>query len=782
MSTTENLAIVINAEVTQPIRGLDSLGAGLARVGGQVVSFRTQLAGGTTALTTFANGATTTAASVGKLAPPLTQFTGSLQVFVAQARQGQLSFTGLANGAVNAGRAVTAAGSQISRGGGAAAVSLQNLGRVASDAPFGFIAIQNNLDPLIDSFSRLSTANGGLGGAFKALGASLAGPAGIALAFTLVSSTVTVLIQKYGSLGNAFAALNPFISEAGRQQVAFSNAAKQGGEAAQEELVHVSLLYKASQDLNVPLADRKRIVDQLQQQYPQTFKGLSDEAILAGGAAKAYDQLTKSLLATATVKATEGLLVEQQKKLFDLTLEAQDIQKIYDNINKGNGSGLIGIASASAKTTALAQVQARLNDNKAKQLEIDAQTKTIQEAQLSLIRKYGATAAGISSAGFKDTATVLQTLNQGLADVNTKTKLLGSTAKDDAAQKVALLKTALSDLLDLGLKPTSTEVQSVAAQLRQLAPVAATKNVKTVSEIVQQLQKDLKGLDVAFLGVGTSVQGLVQVEGPGLPGITTQIRNLGGDMKQLNIDKINKIAAALKDLGEVGVKPGDKIFNDLSTQVDFFQTILNKTPVTLKIAPTIDTKSATAAKNTAAIDAVTKGIKMKFRDGMVDVSKIVNDALKGGAADGISTIVEGLGTAIGGGGLKSALGGFITAIASFGQSLGKQLIAQGIALTAFNASLKTLNGPTAIIAGAALIAASAAFRSLAGKGVSAFATGGTVFGPQLAMIGDNPGREEHIIPSEVLDKMNGGAGGTLEARFSVNEMIIWLNRGKRSNA
>jgi len=90
---------------------------------------------------------------------------------------------------------------------GQATLALSNLGRVASDAPFGFIAIANNIEPLIQSLQGLGKTSGGIGGTLKALGASLIGPGGLLLGFSLVSSAITVAVQKYGSLGNAINAL-----------------------------------------------------------------------------------------------------------------------------------------------------------------------------------------------------------------------------------------------------------------------------------------------------------------------------------------------------------------------------------------------------------------------------------------------------------------------------------------------------------------------------------------------------------------------------------------------
>jgi hypothetical protein len=72
-----------------------------------------------------------------------------------------------------------------------AAQSLQNLSRIAQDAPFGFIGIANNINPLVESFGRLKAETGSTGGALKALVSGLSGPAGLGLAFGVVTAAIT---------------------------------------------------------------------------------------------------------------------------------------------------------------------------------------------------------------------------------------------------------------------------------------------------------------------------------------------------------------------------------------------------------------------------------------------------------------------------------------------------------------------------------------------------------------------------------------------------------------
>jgi len=79
---------------------------------------------------------------------------------------------------------------KMNRSSNVAGQSLINLGRIAQDAPFGFIGIQNNLNPLLESFQRLKAETGSTGSALKALGSSLLGAGGIGLALSVASAAI----------------------------------------------------------------------------------------------------------------------------------------------------------------------------------------------------------------------------------------------------------------------------------------------------------------------------------------------------------------------------------------------------------------------------------------------------------------------------------------------------------------------------------------------------------------------------------------------------------------
>ena len=92
--------------------------------------------------------------------------------------------------------------------------SLINLSRVAQDAPYGFIGIANNLNPLLESFQRLKASTGSTGSALTALKGALLGPAGLGLALGVVSSLIVSFGDKLFSAGASMNDYQKVVSEA----------------------------------------------------------------------------------------------------------------------------------------------------------------------------------------------------------------------------------------------------------------------------------------------------------------------------------------------------------------------------------------------------------------------------------------------------------------------------------------------------------------------------------------------------------------------------------------
>lgn len=250
--------------------------------------------------------------------------------------------------------------------------TLTNLSRVASDAPFGFIAIQNNLEPLIQGFGSLSKQSGGTGAALKALAGSLAGPAGLAVGFSVVSALVTTAIQKYGSLGKAIDALFTSNDALILQEKQLADIRTAAATSAAKEITNIDVLSRASQDVTNSLTFRKDAADKLLLSYKEYLPKLTQEAILNGKAADAINAAKDAILQKALAAASEKKLAEITGKQLDNQLKTIDAVNAYGQAQKD-----------------VQNAYKKFNDNalKGSQLlnfEVETYTKKLNEAKSNL--------------------------------------------------------------------------------------------------------------------------------------------------------------------------------------------------------------------------------------------------------------------------------------------------------------------------------------------------------------------------------------------------------------
>lgn len=184
------------------------------------------------------------------------------------------------------------------------------------------LAISNNLPMLADAISDVRKQN-------ELLAAS--GKKGVPVWKQLASSlfsTQTALVAAI-SLGIVFAKdianwvknlgkANKELSETQKLQQAVNTSHREGGKAASEESAKLKILYTASQDSSKSMKERNKAVDELQKMYPSYFGKLTNEAILAGKAASAYDDLTKAIIRKGQAQAAEDIVADYSKKNFEL--------------------------------------------------------------------------------------------------------------------------------------------------------------------------------------------------------------------------------------------------------------------------------------------------------------------------------------------------------------------------------------------------------------------------------------------------------------------------------
>ena len=343
-----------------------------------------------------------------------------------------------------------------------AGLALSNLGRVASDAPFGFIAIQNNLSPLLESFQGLQKQTGSTGSALKALGGSLLGAGGLGFAFAAIPALITTLIQQYGSLGGALTALTSKNKAAAESQILFNKEISKGQDSTGAELAQIDILVKRLTNLQLPLATRQAAYEQLKKVQPDILQGITKENALTGSA-------TSLIIANATAR----------KDMIMLKVKENAINEV---LNKNGGELLRLENKRNIAINEQAASQKRLDELK---LNSPNQLDTIRREEIRLTQLKNATLAAREEFDKLQSVqnsylNLLDPIVGKLADQTKKTVDLKTAEEQAAAAKVKQTKAA-KDLADANDKEKLSVEQLAAAQI--------AKNLKD-SQVKQLVERN----------------------------------------------------------------------------------------------------------------------------------------------------------------------------------------------------------------------------------------------------------------------------------------------------
>ena len=250
--------------------------------------------------------------------------------------------------------------SNISNSSKQARVSLTNLSLVAQDLPFGFIAIQNNIPNLIQSFAKLSeeakqakvSVGSQLAAEFKGTAGAILG---IGLAVSVAVSAVTVLIQKYGSLGAAFDAffgkINPLQNELnrasklleafGKNYISVGEAIASANTTSDRQIVKLEALGKTVLDVTKTEKARKSALEELKTIDEDRFGRYDVESGKLKGLTNDIQLYTNVVLAKATAekladRSAEALAVRESErnKYGQLLKQLDNLKKEFPNVEK----------------------------------------------------------------------------------------------------------------------------------------------------------------------------------------------------------------------------------------------------------------------------------------------------------------------------------------------------------------------------------------------------------------------------------------------------------------
>ena len=240
---------------------------------------------------------------------------GQLKVVITADNKAAISALNNTDAALNK-TAATAVrtGNAIAKSSNTAGNALTNLGRIAQDAPFGFIGIQNNLNPMLESFQRLKTESGSTGAALKSMAAGLIGPAGIGVALSVASA----LFLTFGD--RLLSASKESIKLAEAQKALSETLAKSIGNA-QQEITEMNILVGITQDSTKSIYERKRALNELKSAYPGYNELQKVDINDTQQLRVVTDALTAAIMRKARVDAYASLIAQEEAKQAKIALE-----------------------------------------------------------------------------------------------------------------------------------------------------------------------------------------------------------------------------------------------------------------------------------------------------------------------------------------------------------------------------------------------------------------------------------------------------------------------------
>jgi len=347
----------------------------------------------------------------------------------------------LAKTAIEASKLDSKLSKDLSQGSNTAGQSLMNLGRIAQDAPFGFIGIQNNINPLLESFTRLKAETGSTAGAFKSLVSGLAGGAGIGLAVSLATSALTILSQN-GFFKSAEAA-DTATDSIKKYKEAISGAFEGAAKEATGVVSLIAVLKNETETRERKLA----ALEKLQKINPEIFNGLTLEKGAVQGLDTAYQEYIKSLSTVIAVKMKQAQIEAEIQKLLKLQGAEQTTQQ--KNIIKGANEFFkaeqkrVGALGGTLGNPNQVKIILQEKDARNTQQKIDDFAKQLEELSKGVEIDLKAPKKESVKAATKTVKDVIDELRLKIKELNTEEFTLNT---DKAQERVSAFLSAIKEL------------------------------------------------------------------------------------------------------------------------------------------------------------------------------------------------------------------------------------------------------------------------------------------------------------------------------------------------
>lgn len=396
---------------------------------------------------------------------------------------------------------------KFARSSNTAAYALNDLSRIAQDAPYGFIGIQNNINPLLDSFQRLRAESKLTGNSLgKELVSALKGPAGLGLAVGVVSAAIT-----FASVGfDRWVASSKAAKEATKD---FSDSLRSAEQGAISQGIRLEGLVKIITDVSNSEKNRNLALDEANRLLKPYGEKIDSINISVKEGKRLTDLYTESLINQAVsakyADKIAELRIKKQDNINAATLQQSVINgqaaqqsvnanKIVTNQFSRSDAAALNFLQTNKNLT---DEQKKLNDIKAAGVSIQIELDRISgdyNATISKTLTQNQTEKKDAKDKVKDIQSIDDVLKKLTEDLRDQKALAITFDTSTLKEQANLIEQAITDLVTkFNLNPNDKQILKLQADLAdiniELAYSKIQRRITNVPPLKIKVEPELKG-------------------------------------------------------------------------------------------------------------------------------------------------------------------------------------------------------------------------------------------------------------------------------------------------
>lgn len=214
--------------------------------------------------------------------------------------------------------------------------------RVLAGMPRGISGVSSSLTTLVGNLGNATRSAGGTKEAFRAVVATMSGPAGIAAGAGIAVGAITALIRSGVTLNDILSHLGIESAKFAKMQKEIADATADHAASSAVEIVELKALTQILQGTNFAYEDRVRAYNKLNEIHPTFLEGLSKEEAMTADLRDRTSEVNHALQQQARIKGAESVLTDvyaeiakQQVKILTGGVEISDFIKSLFRVGSG---------------------------------------------------------------------------------------------------------------------------------------------------------------------------------------------------------------------------------------------------------------------------------------------------------------------------------------------------------------------------------------------------------------------------------------------------------------